>query len=84
MLEIINIVKKSNDIINKIIFSKNSSFLKSKLSFYSFVVDMRKGTYRQKCHDTDCKTFQGMERSLPKHVTPWLTILDEDWENQEP
>ncbi|CAF0952812.1 unnamed protein product [Rotaria sp. Silwood1] len=47
-----------------------------------FVVDMRKGTYRQKCHDPDCKTFQGIEQSLPKHVTPWLMILDEEWENQ--
>jgi hypothetical protein len=42
---------------------------------------MRKGTYRQKCHDTDCKTFQGIERLLPKHVTPWLMMLDEEWEN---
>ncbi|CAF4086043.1 unnamed protein product, partial [Rotaria sordida] len=47
-----------------------------------FIVDMRKGTYRQKCHDPDCKTFQGIEQSLPKHVTPWLMILDDEWENQ--
>jgi hypothetical protein len=45
---------------------------------------MRKGTYRQKCHDIDCKTFQGIERALPKNVTPWLTILDEEWENHDP
>ncbi|CAM4775561.1 unnamed protein product [Rotaria magnacalcarata] len=49
-----------------------------------FVVDMRKGTYRQKCHDTDCKTFQGVEQTLPQHVTPWLMLLDDDWENQNP
>lgn len=51
---------------------------------FSFVVDMRKGTYRQKCHDSDCKTFQGIERGLPKNVTPWLLMLDEDWENINP
>ena len=45
---------------------------------------MRKGTYRQKCHDSDCKTFQGIERGLPKNVTPWLLMLDEDWENINP
>ncbi|CAF3681348.1 unnamed protein product [Adineta steineri] len=49
-----------------------------------FVVDMRKGTYRQKCHDTDCKTFQGIERKLPLNVTPWLIMLDEEWENEQP
>lgn len=45
---------------------------------------MRKGTYRQKCHDPDCKSFQGIERALPKNVTPWLMMLDEEWENQNP
>ncbi len=80
MLEIINIVKELNVIINKIIFSKISSFNYQIIFFFSFVVDMRKGTYRQKCHDTDCKTFQGIERILPKNITPWLMILDEEWE----
>lgn len=49
---------------------------------FSFVVDMRKGTYRQKCHDPDCKTFQGVQQVLPKHVTPWLIMLDDEWESQ--
>ena len=49
----------------------------------SFAVDMRRGTYRQKCHDFDCKTFQGTERALPSNVTPWLMILDEAWENEQ-
>jgi hypothetical protein len=82
MLEIINIVKKSNDIIKQIIFSKNNFLqISSKFVFrlYSFVVDMRKGTYRQKCHDTDCKAFQGIERLLPKNVAPWLMMLDEEF-----
>jgi hypothetical protein len=82
MLEIINIVKKSNDIIKQIIFSKNYFLqISSKFVFrlYSFVVDMRKGTYRQKCHDTDCKAFQGIERLLPKNVAPWLMMLDEEF-----
>jgi hypothetical protein len=73
-------VKKLNVTINKIIFSKNLLFNDENKDFlFSFVVDMRKGTYRQKCHDTDCKTFQGIERLLPKTVTPWLMMLEEEW-----
>lgn len=44
-----------------------------------FVVDMRRGTYRQKCHDVDCRNFQGEEKILPSNVTPWLFIFDDDW-----
>lgn len=44
---------------------------------------MRKGTYRQKCHDPDCKNFQGTERILPKNVTPWLTIFEQDWQDDD-
>ncbi len=78
-------MKKLNVTINKIIFSKNLLFNDENKDFlFSFVVDMRKGTYRQKCHDTDCKTFQGIERLLPKNVTPWLMMLEEEWENHDP
>ncbi|CAF3799974.1 unnamed protein product [Rotaria sordida] len=49
-----------------------------------FVVDMRKGTYRQKCHDPDCKAFQGIEQTLPINATPWLTVVNQEWDNQSP
>ncbi|CAF4589524.1 unnamed protein product [Rotaria sp. Silwood1] len=49
-----------------------------------FVVDMRKGTYRQKCHDPDCKTFQGIEQTLPINATPWLTVVNQEWDNHSP
>jgi hypothetical protein len=45
---------------------------------------MRRGTYRQKCHDSDCKLFQGIDRSLPINVTPWLMIFDHEWDSQSP
>ena len=61
-----------------LLFSAQSFFISS-----SFVVDMRRGTYRQKCHDSDCRTFQGIERTLPKNVTPWLMILDDQWDDEE-
>ena len=44
-----------------------------------FLVDMRQGTYRQKCHDDDCKNFQGEPRSLPSNVTPWLMLFNDEW-----
>lgn len=46
---------------------------------FSFVVDMRKGTYRQKCHDDDCRTFPGNEKPLPPNVTPWLMVVNQEW-----
>ncbi|CAM4870747.1 unnamed protein product [Rotaria socialis] len=49
-----------------------------------FVVDMRKGTYRQKCHDSDCQNFQGIEKPLPANTTPWLTVVNQDWDNISP
>ncbi|CAF3887233.1 unnamed protein product [Rotaria magnacalcarata] len=49
-----------------------------------FVVDMRKGTYRQKCHDSDCQNFQGVEKPLPANTTPWLTVVNQDWDNISP
>ncbi|CAF0928535.1 unnamed protein product [Adineta ricciae] len=49
-----------------------------------FVVDMRKGTYRQKCHDADCASFEGIEKALPTNVTPWLTVVNQDWDNPSP
>ncbi len=45
---------------------------------------MRKGTYRQKCHDSDCKSFQGTEQILPTNVTPWLTVVNQEWDNHSP
>jgi hypothetical protein len=57
---------------------------KKKLVVFSFVVDMRKGTYRQKCHDPDCKSFQGIEQTLPTNVTPWLMVVNQEWDNQSP
>lgn len=45
---------------------------------------MRKGTYRQKCHDADCKSFQGAEQQLPANTTPWLTVVNQDWDSQSP
>jgi len=56
----------------------------SNLLFFSFVVDMRKGTYRQKCHDSDCRSFQGVEQILPTNVTPWLMVVNQDWDNHSP
>ena len=50
------------------------------MGLFSFVVDMRKGTYRQKCHDPDCKTYQSKEHLLPANVTPWLAMLDDEWD----
>ena len=41
---------------------------------------MRQGTYRQKCHDSDCKSFDGIDRPLPTDVTPWLTMIYQEWE----
>lgn len=60
-------------------YSREKEFCIVFFLLLSFVVDMRKGTYRQKCHDLDCKDFQGKERTLPKRVTPWLMMLDEEW-----
>ena len=51
---------------------------------FSFVVDMRKGIYRQKCHDSDCQSFQGVEQALPPNVTPWLTVVNQEWDNHSP
>ena len=45
---------------------------------------MRKGTYRQKCHDADCTSFEGIEKALPTNVTPWLTVVNQDWDNPSP
>jgi hypothetical protein len=45
---------------------------------------MRKGTYRQKCHDSDCKSFQGVEQFLPPNVTPWLMVVNQEWDNHSP
>jgi hypothetical protein len=42
---------------------------------------MRQGTYRQKCHDIDCRLFEGVERTLPSSVTPWLTIFNDNWDD---
>ena len=45
---------------------------------------MRKGTYRQKCHDVDCRSFEGVERALPPNVTPWLMVVNQEWDHQSP
>ena len=45
---------------------------------------MRKGTYRQKCHDSDCRSFQGVERVLLPNVTPWLIVANQAWDSQSP
>lgn len=44
---------------------------------------MRRGTYRQKCYDPDCKDFEGVEQVLPNSATPWLTIINEEWDESE-
>lgn len=45
---------------------------------------MRKGTYRQKCLDSDCRSFQGVEQILPASVTPWLMVVNQEWDSQSP
>ena len=41
-----------------------------------FIVDMKHGTFYQKCHDPDCIDFKSEEKMLPEDVNPALNDSD--------